>query len=114
MSWEPGVSISAAGTAHCHGIKVTSHKGFMVSSLSNPHIYISPCALLNYARLLDYFDQSLAGALPARADQARQALPSLQLRPYAEEDKEVYLWAVDRLRKQLIELGAKPAVTLPE
>jgi len=32
----------------------------MVSSLSNPHIYISPCALLNYARLLDYFDAILA------------------------------------------------------
>jgi len=27
MSWERGVTISAAGTAHCHGIKMTSAKG---------------------------------------------------------------------------------------
>jgi len=116
MTWEQGIAISAAGTAHCHGIKITSHKGFMVSSLSNPHIYISPCALLNYARLLDYFDQSLAETLPAWSQEGkeRQSMSPLQLKPPDEEDKEVYLWAIDRLRKQIIELGAKPDISLPE
>jgi len=38
----------------------------------------------------------------------------LQLKPPDEEDKEVYLWAIDRLRKQIIELGAKPDISLPE
>lgn len=131
MSWARGITISAQGTAHCHGIRQTSHKGFMVSSLSNPHIYISPCALLNYARLLDYYDAILSGdaahlkALVAAGGSGGGSsgaaggsrggrdskLPAVLTRE--EGNHEVYLWAVDRLRRQVQDLGATPAVYLP-
>ena len=52
MSWEKNTRITTAGTEHCQSIRRTSHKGFMVSSMSNPHIHISPCALINYGACL--------------------------------------------------------------
>ena len=46
----------------------------MQTALSNPHIYISPCALLNYARLLDKFDGE--PLLDKFDDTSRQVRPS--------------------------------------
>ena len=118
MSWERGVTISAEGTSHCHGIKATSAKGFMVASLSNPHIYISPCALLNYARLLDYFDFLLANTGSSQGRLSGSTVPPTKGHQRVslardQGDKEVYLWAIDRLRKQIMGLGATPLVHLP-
>jgi hypothetical protein len=138
MSWERGVVISAAGTSHCHGIRVASHKGFMLSALGNPHIYISPCALLNYARLLDYYDALLAedanavkrlgdgstdsdgsdrhgGDGAGRSDgSTQQAVVVLgRHRDGDQGGVGAYLWAIDRLRQQVIALGGKPLIDLP-
>ncbi len=39
-----------SGTESCQAIRRTTRKGFMVSSMSNPHIYVSPCALITYGK----------------------------------------------------------------
>jgi len=134
LSRDPGrVRLGQAGTAHCHGIKLSSHHGFMQSSLGNPHIYVSPCALLNYAKLLDHLDRLLFpltdAALAAPAGTTKKApplggtthqheaggAPGAAVVPLSrsEEDTGVYLWAIEKLRKQVIQLGGRPAVDLP-
>ena len=124
MSWERGMRISEAGTRHCHGIRMASKKGFMLTSLGNPHIYISPCSLLNYARLLDYFDDLISIDYPGHSEgqsahdaalsSASTSTGALASFTRHEKDLEVYLWAIDRLRKQVLSLGATPVVELPD
>lgn len=120
MRWEPSgtVKISPAGAAHCQSIRASSHKGFMVHSLSNPHIYISPCALINYAQMLDYFDEMLLSSLGGnttsgtgtgnyKSNKRNQGLVHKK-----EDDREVYLWAIEQLIQQIIDLGQTPVVRL--
>lgn len=129
MAWESAqVRISASGSAHCQGLRLASHKGFMLSSLGNPHIYVSPCALLHYARLLDYFDRLLSDGDVAQTshenfsrsldERKRPSNPVILAQPneasaqLRKEERSTYLWAIDKLRKQLIALGETPDVAL--
>ena len=73
------------------------------------------------ARLLDYYDALLAGELPAGSSLAEDTFEAPKfdsggalLLDKKAEDKEIYLWAIDRLRRQIIGMGAKPVVALPE
>ena len=76
------------------------------------------------ARLLDYFDALLSGDIAPNlsglsdADEAPEGpkfdAAGTLLMNRKDEDREMFLWAIDRLRRQIISLGAKPVVALPD
>ena len=76
------------------------------------------------ARLLDYFDALLSGDLAPNLSGLSDSDEGLEgpkfdaagtlLMNRKDEDREMFLWAIDRLRRQIISLGAKPVVALPD